>query len=241
MSKEFSELKPKVVLGVAAHPDDLDVTSSGTMAKFIKNGAKVYYLILTDGSKGSDDRSLSCEDLTKIRHKEQTEAAKATGAEPPIFLNFVDGELMVTLELKKQIVKVIRDVKPDVVITMDPVTLYSLERGMINHPDHRAAGQATLDAVFPLARDYKAFPELDQQGIEPHKVRTVLLANFDEHNFTVDISDCIDSKMASLKAHVSQFGDVEMVAAFVKQQAEALGKEAGCQYAEAFKRIDLAY
>jgi LmbE family N-acetylglucosaminyl deacetylase len=241
MAKEFEELKPSVVLGVAAHPDDLDVTASGTMAKFAEAGAKVYYLILTDGGNGSDDRDLTPAQLTEVRHEEQSEAANAVGAQTPIFLDFKDGELAVTMELKKEICKVIRKLKPEVVITMDPANLYSLERGMINHPDHRAAGQATLDSVFPLARDHLAFPELMDEKLEPHKVKTVLLTNFDGNNYTVDISSVIDKKVDALRAHSSQFGDAEGVSQRIKQMSKDLGEKTGYDYAEGFKRIDLWY
>lgn len=241
MTKVFDELNPNIVLAVAAHPDDIDVTCSGSMAKFAKDGALVQYLILTDGSKGSDDKNLTPSELTKIRRREQTEAAHSVGAETPIFLDFVDGELEITMELKKQIVKVIRQVRPDVVITMDPTIIYSLERGMINHPDHRAAGQATLDALFPLSRDHLAFPDLLEEGLEPHKVKTILLTNFEEHNYTVNISGCVESKLEAIKAHISQFSDAERLGGWMKEQAKTLGKEAGCEYAEGFKRIDLMY
>jgi LmbE family N-acetylglucosaminyl deacetylase len=241
MSKVFIDLKPSVVLGVAAHPDDLDVTSSGTLAKFAKDGAKIYYLILTDGGKGSNDRALTPHQLTSMRHQEQAEAAEVISAQPPIFLDFKDGELEVNLELKKQIVKVIRQVKPDLVITMDPANLYSLERGMINHPDHRAAGQATLDAVFPLARDHLAFPELMDEGLEPHKVMTILLTNFEGQNFFVDISSVIDKKVRAICAHKSQFGDPEAISQRMKEMSKAAGEKAGFDYAEGFKRIDMMY
>jgi LmbE family N-acetylglucosaminyl deacetylase len=241
MTKIFDDLNPNVVLAVAAHPDDIDVTCSGTMAKFAKDGAKVYYLILTDGSKGSDDKSLTPAELTKIRRQEQTDAAKSVGAETPIFFDYIDGELEITMALKKQIVKVIRQLKPEVVITMDPTIIYSLERGMINHPDHRAAGQATLDALFPLSRDHLAFPDLLKEGLEPHKVRTILLTNFEEHNYSINISDCMDSKFEAISAHTSQFSDPERLSGWMKEQAAALGVESGYLYAEGFKRIDLMY
>ena len=160
----MNKLKPKVVLGVAAHPDDLDFGASGTMAGFAKNGAAVHYLIVTDGSKGSSDTKLSSADLIKIREKEQRKAVKAIGGKSVTFLGYPDGELEVTMALKKDIVKVIRTLKPDVVITMDPSMLYSAKRGFINHPDHRAAAQATLDSVFPLARDHMVFPEILANG-----------------------------------------------------------------------------
>ena len=236
---DYPPLKPKVVLGVAAHPDDLDFSAAGTMAKFARSGAMVYYLILTDGGKGTHDHSIPSAELIKIRQKEQRAAAKAVGAKDALFLSYPDGTLTVTMELKKDIVKAIRTLKPDVVITMDPSMIYSAERGFINHPDHRAAGQATLDAVFPLARDYLTFPELESEGCAPHEVGTVLLTNFDRNDYCVDISETLDAKLAALAAHSSQIADVSAMQQRMKQRAHELGQEAGCDYAECFVRVDI--
>ena len=164
-------LRPKVVLGIAAHPDDLDFGAAGTMARFVADGAEVHYLIITDGSKGSEDAAITPAELTKIRETEQHAAVKVIGGKSVTFLGYPDGELELTMQLKRDVVKVIRSVKPDVVVTMDPSMLYSADRGFINHPDHRAAGQAALDAVFPLARDHMAFPELFAEGYVPHKTK----------------------------------------------------------------------
>lgn len=236
---EFPALKPKVVLGIAAHPDDLDFGAAGTMAAFAKGGADVRYLILTDGSKGSSDMSISSTQLVKIREKEQRAAVKAIGGKGVEFLGYPDGELEITMELKREIVKAIRTIKPDVVVTMDPSMLYSAERGFINHPDHRAAGQATLDAVFPLARDHLSFPELFASGHKPHKTKTVLLTNFDKGNFVVDIAKTFDTKMAALKAHASQVPNVDEVRPWLKELAGHIGSKAGYKLGESFVRIDI--
>ena len=238
---QFSDLKPKVVLGIAAHPDDLDFSSSGTMAKLAQNGAEIHYLILTDGSQGSADYDASPLELAKIREAEQRSALKVIGSKPEnvTFLGYPDGALQITMEVKKDVVKVIRIVKPDVVVTMDPSVLYSSLRGFINHPDHRAAGQIALDAVFPLARDHMAFPQLFSEGFLPHKVKTVLLTNFEKHNYFVDISSTIDIKVAALKEHASQVPDIDKAETMIKQWSSTMGKEAGYQYAEAFMRIDV--
>ncbi len=235
----MKKLNPKVVLGVAAHPDDLDFGASGTMAGFAKSGADVHYLIVTDGSKGSSDMTLSSSELIKIREKEQRNAVKAIGGKSVTFLGYPDGELEITMALKKDIVKVIRTLKPDVVITMDPSMLYSAERGFINHPDHRAAAQATLDSVFPLARDHMVFPELFANGYLPHKTPTVLLTNFNTNDFVVDITDTFPNKIAALKAHTSQISDIEEVKGWMSKIAGEIGKPSGFKYAEGFVRIDL--
>lgn len=236
---DFPALKPKVVLGIAAHPDDLDFGAAGTMAAFAEDGAAVHYLILTDGSKGSDKPNVTSAELIKIREGEQRAAVKAVGGKDVQFLGYPDGELEVTMQLKKDIVKVIRTIKPDVVITMDPSMLYSAKRGFINHPDHRAAGQATLDAVFPLARDHLTFPELYANGYKPHKTPTVLLTNFENGNFTVDITRTFNKKIAALRAHTSQVSNVDELQKWLRQMSRAVGEKSGYELGESFMRIDI--
>ena len=204
MDKHFDELKPRAVLGVAAHPDDLDFMAGGAMARFAGAGAQVYYLVLTDGASGSDDRSMTPSRLIRIRQDEQRAAAQVLGLADVFFCDYGDGTLENTLAVKRDIVRVIRRIKPDVVVTFDPSTLFAAESGSINHPDHRAAGQAALDAVFPLARDHMAFPELLAEGLEPHQTSTVLLMNPHVSNFTVDISKAIKQKLDALSQHASQ-------------------------------------
>jgi LmbE family N-acetylglucosaminyl deacetylase len=237
----FQPLQPKVILGVAAHPDDLEFGMAGTVAAYVAQGATAYYYILTDASKGTADRSLSGQKLTEIRRAEQQAAAKILGVSEVFFGNYEDGVLEVTQELKRDIVRVIRRVKPDVVLTMDPTFVYSVERGFVNHTDHRAVGQATLDAVYPLARDHLSFPELlTGEDLEPHKVKTLLLNNFDQQNFYVDITAVIDTKLKALAAHASQLGEAEATLAMVRNLAEKQGAHAGVKYAESFVRLDLS-
>ncbi len=238
-NSQFIELKPKIVLGVAAHPDDLDFGASASMARFAADGADVYYLILTDGGKGSSDRNISTSQLIQIRRQEQRQALKTINGKGVTFLDYPDSELEITLNLKKDIVREIRKIKPDVVITNDPTVIYSKTRGFINHTDHRAAGQATIDAVFPLARDHLAFPDLLLEGLEPHKVSTLLLTNFEEQNFFVNVSDTLDKKWQALAAHASQISDMEAVKTRFTAIAAAAGNECGYHYAEGFIRLDL--
>lgn len=236
---QHTDFLPRRVLAVGAHPDDIDYGYAGSIAKWTQAGTEVYYLILTDGSKGTDDRSITPRKLSAIRRREQEVAAKHLGAKEVFFLDYVDGELAVTQELKRDIVRYIRRVKPDTVLVFDPTVVYAADRGFINHPDHRAAGQATLDAVFPLARDHLAFPELLQDGLEPHKVATLLLMNFERQNFVVDITGTLAQKVSALALHASQISDMEAERAKVTEWAEAAGKAAGYRYAEAFMRIDI--
>lgn len=237
--QKFSELKPRVVLGIAAHADDLDFGVAGTMAKFAQGGAEVHYLIVTDGSKGSADPNVSPLELVKIRQEEQQEALHILGGKEVHFLGYPDGELEVTMDLKRDIVKVIRTIKPDTVITWDPSVLYSSTRGFVNHPDHRACGQAALDAIYPLARDHLSFPELFAEGYEPHKTKTALLMNFDNANFFIDTTDTLDLKFEALKAHASQVPDFETMRERFTEFAAMAGEQAGCKYAEGFIRLDI--
>jgi LmbE family N-acetylglucosaminyl deacetylase len=234
-------LNPKVVLGVAAHPDDLDFGAAGTMAKYAEQGAAVHYLIVTDGSKGSEDKSMSPKKLAEIRRQEQRVALNILGGKSVTFLDYVDGEVEVTMGLKQDISRELRRLKPDVVITIDPLMIYDSTMGFINHPDHRAVGQATLDAVFPLARDHMSFPGLIEEGYYPHKTATVLLLNFagDKCNYFEDVTNTFDKKQAALFAHKSQISNPEATNERIKQLAIKHGKKVGYTLAEPYIRIDI--
>lgn len=231
---------PKIVLGVAAHPDDLDFAAAGTIASWTARGAKAYYLILTNGNKGSSDRHADPKELVELRRNEQRAAADILGVSDVFFCDYEDGCLAVSLAVKRDITRIIRTVRPDAVITMDPGMLYDVERGFINHPDHRAAGQATLDAVYPLARDHLSFPELlQEEGLEPHNVATVLLTNFQQQNCYVDITGTFDKKIEALAAHDSQIPGLKSVEDMMREFAGAMGSKTGVKYAEGFIRIDI--
>lgn len=231
----------KIILAVGAHPDDIDIGSSGSIAKWIKEGAKVYYLVLTDGSKGSEDVNIPSKTLIKIRRAEQQKAADLLGVEKVIFLDFVDGELENTPDLRKQIIKVIRQIKPTTVITFDPTLFYDEERHFVNHPDHRIAGEATVDCVYPFARNARTFPELLGEGLESHVVEELLLTNFSKANYFVDITETISKKVAAISCHQSQFQDVKKFGERMKEVAKLMGKKAKpkLKYAEGFVRIVL--
>ncbi len=239
--KTFEPLKPKVVLGIAAHPDDLEFSIAGSIAKWTSSGAKAYYLILTDGSKGTEDRNAKPSDLTRIRRQEQRDAGQIIGLSDVFFEDFEDGTLESTQEVKKAICRIIRQVKPDTVLCMDPTFIYSSERGMVNHSDHRAAGLAAIDSVYPLARDHLSFPELlEKENLEPHKVKTILMTNFEKNNYAEDITDFVDTKIKALAAHASQIPDIESRGEMVKGWMANMGKKYGHQYSEAFIRLDMS-
>lgn len=224
------------VLGVAAHPDDLDFGASGTFAKWAEDGAECYYLICTDGRKGSDDPKMTEEKLIRIRKQEQIAAGKVIGLKGVFFLGHHDTELVADLKLKKEIVRYIRKLKPDIVVTMDPTVIYS-SRGFVNHTDHRAAGLAAVDAVYPLARDRLTFKELEKEGLKPHKVKELYLISFDKGEEIFDITDTLDKKIEVLKCHKSQIGPESF--GWVKQMAEIIGKKKGYKYAEGFVKLSL--
>lgn len=233
------DLQAEVVLGVAAHADDLDFAAAGTMARLAAEGATVYYLIVTDGCKGSPNPAADGKKLSVRRRNEQRAAARILGVADVFFLQHEDGALEVTQALKRDIARYIRRLRPDVVVTYDPRMLYYAPAGIINHPDHRACGQATLDAVYPLARDRLSFPELAAEGLEPHDVKTVLLANCERQEYLVDISDYFERKLDALAAHVSQFRDMDKVRQRCEDSAGPLGERLDCRYAEGFVRIDV--
>lgn len=237
----YSALSPKVVLGVAAHPDDLDFFAGGTMASFARQGAEVYYLILTDGGKGSSDPAMTPKHLRDIRRREQREAAKVLGVKDVFFCDYQDGTLENTLDVRRDVVKVIRQLKPDVVVTIDPSELYAARQGVVNHPDHRAAGQATLDATYPLARDHMSFPELLEAGYKPHNTATLLLIRMEAAaaTFAVDVSELQELKFQALAAHASQFNDLDYMKQWSREICAVAGNPYGYAYAEPFVRIDI--
>jgi len=234
---------PKVVLAVGAHADDIDITCGGSLARWADEGAEVYYLILTDSSCGSDDESMARVQVTELRQQEQREAAALLGAKEVFFGTYCDGTLEVTQDLKRDVARIIRKVKPDTVITFDPTVVYDTEFGMINHTDHRAAGQATIDAFYPLARDRLSVPSLlNDEHLEPHKTPHLLLTRFSDQNYVVDISEYFEKKLDAIMLHKSQFGDDrERMAGHLRGRAEQLGAKTGARYAEGFVRIDLAF
>ena len=233
--------KGKKVLVVGAHPDDNDFGAGATVAKATGRGAEVIYLIATTGQRGSSDENMTPERLSEIRRKEQEEAAKVLGVREVRFLDYVDGELIPDIRLKEQVVKSIRRYKPDIVFTMDPSFFYYKSYGMVNHSDHRAIGEATLDACYPLVRDLMSFPEHAKEGLNPHKVKELLLHSFvpENANFYVDVTDTFDMKLKALSLHKSQVGDMQRVEKRMRDRAEVAGRLARCRYAEAFVRLQL--
>jgi LmbE family N-acetylglucosaminyl deacetylase len=235
------DFQGKIVLVVGAHPDDNDFGAGATLAKAARRGAKVIYLIATTGQRGSSDEAMTPERLSGTRRKEQEEAAKALGVREVHFLDYVDGEVIPDLRLKEQVVISIRRHRPEIVFTMDPSFFYFKNFGFVNHSDHRAIGEATLDACYPLARDLLSFPQHVKAGLQPHKVKELLLHSFapENANFYVDVTDTFDTKIKALSLHHSQVSNIQQLEKRMRDRAEAAGKLAGCKYAEAFVRLHL--
>jgi len=228
---------PKSALVVVAHPDDIEFSCAGTVARWVKGGAHVVYVLCTSGDVGIADPGMTRERATEIREAEQRKAAQVVGVNDVIFLREPDGLLQPTLELRKKLVREIRRYHPEVVISGDPTVLWS-GRGYINHPDHRAAATATLDAVFPAAGQPNLFEDLNVEGISPHKVRKVYVTGWNQDDLYVNIEETIDLKVAALRAHASQMRDWDPEPRIKEWAAErAAGKEMA--YAETFKVITL--
>ncbi len=233
------EVRPerRRALAVVAHPDDIDFGMAGTIARLTKDGVEVSYCLVTSGDAGGDSSTSTNEERARQREAEQTAAAAELGVSDLTFLRYPDGRVEVTLELRRDIARVIRRCQPDLVLTQNPERNW--ERIFASHPDHMAAGEATLRAVYPDARNPHAFPELLDEGFEPHVVPEVWVGG-SVAGFVVDVTDTIDRKIAALRRHESQVGDrddlEEMVRGWAGQNAERAGLEPG-RFAEGFRRV----
>ncbi|MEM6281575.1 MAG: PIG-L deacetylase family protein [Chloroflexota bacterium] len=229
------------VLGIFAHPDDAEFFCGATLARWAAEGADVHLLLATSGDKGSADPEMTSERLIEIREEEARKAAEVLGAKGVLFLRHPDGELAPSIELRRQLVRQIRLQKPDTVVTSDP-TAFWYGTGYINHPDHRAIGDATLAAVFPTARDRLNFIEHERdEGLEPHKVARLYIAIPADQTVTVDVTDHIDRKLEALKEHKSQFEATEENLERIKKRSlDPTAPEDMPRYVEHFRVMSLA-
>ena len=228
---------PKKAMVIVAHPDDIEFACAGTVARWVQDGAEVVYVLCTSGDVGIDQPGMTKARAAEIREAEQSAAAGVVGVKEVIYLREPDGMLENTLSLRKRLVREIRRFKPEVVITGDPTIVWA-RSDYINHPDHRAAAGAALDAVFPAAGQPNLFEELAEEGITAHKVRKVFILSWQDADTFVNISDTIDLKIKALKKHVSQMGDWDPEPRLKEWAAEtAKGKEMA--YAEAFRVVTL--
>ncbi len=230
---------PERVLVVAAHPDDIEFGAAGTVARWVGEGAEVRYLVMTRGDKGSDDPTTDATELGSLREREQRAAAAEIGVGGVDFLDEPDGQVERSLRLRERVTYAIRAFRPEVVMTHDPTVLF-VNNEWVNHPDHRAVGEVTVDAVFPTARDPLNFREHLDAGLQPWKVAEIYLWSTNEANQIVDIGEWIDRKIDALGHHASQFHDFPETARWLRRQAEELGDRTGYRAAEGFRRVMLA-
>ena len=226
---------PGCALIITPHPDDAEIACGGVVANWIKHGATVHYVLCSDGSKGTEDPNMTPDHLREIRYQEQKDAACVLGVTNVIALKYLDGELEDTKEFRGLIVKAIRTLRPDVVISPDPH-----RRSFYFHRDHRITGLVTQDAVFPYARDRLHFPEHEAEGLNPHKVGTLLFYGAEEPDTFIDISATMDLKIEALKKHRSQIGDPEgdESTIWLRQWCKEVGEQAGYDYAESFRKVE---
>ncbi len=237
MELEATLTKPLRILVIVAHQDDIEFGAAGSVARWVDAGATVTYCIVTDGAAGSNEPDVDLVALVQRRQQEQIDAAKIVGVTDVRFLGYPDGVLEPTLPLRRDITRIIRELRPDRVVIMDPtaVLLVSDENNgsYINHPDHRASAEAALYAVFPSAESRPIFPELLAEGYEPHHVNELFMQLTEKPNLAVDVTAVHDRKIQALLTHRSQVGEdaADMVNGFDREA----GKEAGVEFAELFR------
>ena len=223
------------ILAIVAHPDDAEFGAGGSIAGWTAAGKSVAYLVCTSGDKGTSDRTISPEELVRIRQQEQRAAAAVVGVSEVVFLDMEDQHLEETPEFRETIVRYIRMYRPETVISSDPYRRY------VWHRDHRIVGQVVMDALFPYARDHMAYPAMLKEGLEPHKVKEALFFGADGPNHWINISDTFAKKVEALGCHASQvreFG-VDDLESWLRARYRRLAKGSEYELAEAFHRVKL--
>ncbi len=213
------------ILVVTAHPDDVDFGVAGSVATWVKAGIDVAYCVVTDGDAGGSDRTISRRDMAALRRDEQRAAAAEVGVTEVVFLGYPDGRLTPSIELRRDVSRQIRRLRPDRVVCQSPERLW--QRLGASHPDHLAAGEAAVCAVYPDARNPFAHPELLDEGLEPFTVRELWVMAAPTVDRAVDITDAFDRKVAALRRHVSQVGEGEWIDERMREWAKANGQLAG--------------
>ena len=227
MQKDFD------IMVVIAHPDDAEFGVAGSVARWTGEGKRVVYIVCTNGDKGTSDRTLSPERLSKIRQQEQRNAARVLGVETVVFLGMADQQLEETPGFRKKVVRQIRRYRPEIVLSSDPYRRY------LWHRDHRIVGQVVMDALYPYARDHLAYPDLLEAGLEPHKVKEVLFFGAEDVNHYIDIESTFDKKVEALRCHESQvkeFG-IDDLQAWLKKRCERKAEGSPYTLAESFHRV----
>ena len=228
---------PESAMAIVAHPDDIEFSCAGTLARWALEGARISYVLCTSGDVGISESGMTREAARSIREDEQREAAEIIGASEVIFLREPDGLLQPSIELRKKLVREIRRFKPEVVVCGDPTIVWA-GNDYINHPDHRAAATAALDAVFPAAGQPNLFDELETEGIFAHKPRKVYATSWVNADFFVNIESTIELKVEALRAHKSQMRDWDPEES-IKKWAQERGAGKEMRYAEGFRVVTL--
>jgi LmbE family N-acetylglucosaminyl deacetylase len=229
---------PESAMAIVAHPDDIEFSCAGTLARWSKAGARVSYVLCTSGDVGIDTPGMTRRHAAEIRETEQNEAARLAGATEVIYLREPDGMLQATLDLRKKLVREIRRFRPEVVVTGDPTIVWA-GNDYINHPDHRAAALAALDATFPAAGQPNLFEELAEEGYTAHKPRKVYVLTWgDDAELFVNIDATIEIKIEALRAHKSQMKEWDPEEN-IRQWAGESAKGKEMQYAEGFRVVTL--
>jgi len=225
------------VMVVTPHPDDAEYGVAGTVVRWVSQGKEIVYVVCTNGDKGTNDARVKPEDLAKTREDEQIAAANLLGVREVIFLRHPDQGLEDTPEFRKEIVRLIRMYRPETVVTADPYRRY------IWHRDHRMTGQVTLDAIFPYARDIFSYPDLTKEGLDPHKVKEVLLWGTEDVNYRSDISKTFDVKLSALRCHKSQVGHIPLqeLEERLRERHSSLAQGEEYELAEGFHRVEILW
>jgi LmbE family N-acetylglucosaminyl deacetylase len=229
------EEKRADVLVVTPHPDDAEFGVAGTVVHWVRQGKEVVYIVCTNGDKGTENSKVKPDELAGIRQKEQLKAAKILGVKEVVFLGHLDQSLEDTPEFRKEIVRLIRIYRPDIIVTSDPYRRY------VWHRDHRIAGQVTLDAVFPYARDIWAYPDLLEEGLEPHRVKEIWLWASEDVNHRSDITQTFNLKLKALRSHKSQIKEtfVAEMEKWLCEQARSMAEGEKFKLAEGFHRAEI--
>lgn len=234
----------KIGMVIVAHPDDAEFGAAGTVAAWVRDGWEMHYVICTDGSGGGSDLAtdVSLEarhQISQIRKKEQRAACDVLGVKEVIFLDYPDGQLQPSLDLRRDIVRVMRRYRPTRVIIQSPDRSWTpvMSTGRY-HPDHLAAGQAALSAIYPACQNPWDFPELLEEGLQPHRVREIYIMGAPTQNYNTDTSATFELKLAALRAHISQHLNFEETEKWVRGWSKTIGEKYEVAYAEEFHRTE---
>jgi len=231
-----TEFLPKRAMSIHAHPDDQEFTVAGTLAKWARAGCEIVSVVITSGDAGSNDPAHDGSykpALASLREVEQLAANEVLGIKDTVFLRYPDGELEPTITLRKELARLIRQHRPEAVVTGNPEAWF-YDSSYINHPDHRAAAQAAVEAVFPSAGSRLMFTDILEAGYEPHNVTRLYIHGVEKPDTWVDVAETIHTKIEALRKHPSQLGDWD-VEKMMLEWATETGKEKGLEYAEAYR------